>query len=400
MQIALLTADVPRGTGVSPHESAPLLAGQTILQHQLELVLGAGCDKVICLAERQPFEIEALRQRCAHARVPLRLLHRPQELSALVAASDRLLVVGANVLIDAENILQNANKAQFVLALPAEQAIELGFERIDANRAWAGVMLLPGTLVEQLHQLPGDIDSASALLRIALMSGVSINELSARLLADGTLIRPSSTAELQAVETERISRLAEAVRFTAPARAVVERLTIRMAPRILALPYSVTGISILIGCIMLLSVLAAYAGVVAVALSAAAFAYGGIAALRIIRRVAGQGRRRAHADRLGAGMDAASDLVLVFVLASPDAVGLGAGASWFAPLVLLGLLRLAQSHLSGAAALLVSDRVLLTGLLLLTELAGFLDAAVMLLAAATLALLFANETGARDITTT
>ena len=400
MQIALLTADISRSIGVPALESASLIAGQTILQHQLDVVLGAGCDRVICLVERQPFEIEALRQRCARAGVPLRLLHRPQELSALVAAADRLLVIGANVLIDAEYVPHDLDKAPSVLALPAEQAVALGFERIDAKRAWAGVMLLPGTLIEKLHQLPGDIDAASALLRIALMSGVPTKELPARLLTEGSLIRPRSAAELQAVESERISRLAKPVGFAAPLRAVVERLTIRTAPRVLASSYSVTGISVLIACILLLSMLAAQAHSITLALAGTALAYGAIIGLRIIRRVAGRIKRHSRGYSLEAGMEGASDLVLLFVLASANAAGLDAGVSWFAPIVFLGLLRLAQSHLSGPAALVASDRVLLTVLLLFAQLTGVLEAAVMLLASATLALLFAYETRATDITTT
>jgi hypothetical protein len=311
-----------------------------------------------------------------------------------------LLVIGPNVLTDTEYVPHNADTALLVLAVPAEEAIALGFERIDAKRAWAGVMLLPGTLVEKLHQLPGDVDPASALLRIALMSGVPIKELPARLLTEGSLVRPRSAAELQALESDRISRLAEPVSFGAPLRAVVERLTIRTAPRVLASSYSVTGIGILIGCVLLLSTLAARGRSIALALCGMALAYGVIIGLRIIRRVAGRIGRRSRADGLEIWMDAASDLVLVFVLASANSAGLNAGASWFAPVVFLGLLRLAQSHLSAPAALVASDRVLLTGLLLFAQFFGVLDAAVMLLASATLALLFAYETRARDITTT
>lgn len=400
MQIALLTADIAAGVAANARDVAPLYAGRTVLQHQLELALDLGCERVICFSERPPDELESLRQRCSRAGVPLRLLHRPQELSALVAATDRLLVLACNVLLDEGIVATAAKSSHFVLAVPAYPAVSKGFERIDATRAWAGLMVLPGTAVEELHHLPSDIDPASAMLRVALMRKVPLRELPVRTLSDGSINFPRSAAELQAAEHDRIGRMARPASFAAPMRAVIERLAIRVAPQVLSRSYGKLFLPLAIAAALLLTGLLACIHAPGWAIFALALAYGVITGLRIIRRVGGSDGRSALRDRLTEGFEVAGDLLLIAVLATADELGPGAAENLFAPLILIGLLRLAQRHRSSHHAITASDRVLLTSVLLLAHGAAVLIPVVMLLSLGLLALLFVYETDARDITTT
>lgn len=400
MQIALITADAAPGGTAPTCDGALLYAGATVLQHQLEVALELGCERVIYFAERPPGDLEKLRRRCSRAGVPLRLLHRPQELSALVAATDRLLVFACNILLDRETVANAAKLPHFVLAVPADPAVARGFERIDATRAWAGLMSLPGTAVEELHRLPSDINPASAMLRIALMRKAQLFELPAGALTDGSLILPRNAAELQAAELERIGRMARPASFAAPIRAVVERAAIRAAPHLLSRSFGKLVLPMVVAAALLLTGLSAYLRAPGWALFALAVAYGANTGQRILRRVAGSGRRSARGDNVPKVFEIAGDLMLIAVLATVEEAGLGAPASLFAPLILVGLLRLAQRHPSADRAIAASDRVLLVSVLMLAHTAGMLVPAVMLLSLGLLALLFVYETGARDITTT
>lgn len=399
MQIALITADPLLFEDVPERGGMLLIAGRSILHHQIELVLAAGCERVICIAERQPAGYEQLRQVCAQAGAHLRLLHRPQELSALVSASDRLLVIARNVLVE-QGLTPTAGDGRFAIStLPADPAVAMGFERIDATRAWAGVMLVPANLVEELHQLPGDIDPVSALLRIALMAGTPMAELPVSSLSRQAISLPRDAVEVRRIESERISRLAEPVGFSAPARAVVERLAVRAAPRLLATSYGITGLAGAVGAMFLLALLIGQAGSSGLALIAAAIGFAGLMAMTILRRVGrGAGYRR-RPDRLDFTTGVLGDLVLIGVLATGVSDRALTSTAWFAPLMLLGLLRLAHDRLPQCYATTASDRVLLAGALLAAHFVGALALTVMLLSLVILASLFVYGTGPTEITT-
>ena len=94
-------------------------------------------------------------------------------LSGLVTANDELLVVGEGLVAAVPDALEAIGGTPVILVLPAETAVPQGFERIDLNQAAAGLMLLPGRLVERLNDLPADAEPASALLRIGLQAGIA-----------------------------------------------------------------------------------------------------------------------------------------------------------------------------------------------------------------------------------
>lgn len=399
MQIALVTADPPLFENVPERSGIPLIAGRSILHHQIELALAAGCERIICIAERQPPGYEQLRQVCTQAGAHLRLLHRPQELSALVSASDRMLVIARNVLAERELMPRTGEGRMAISTLPADPAVAMGFERIDASRAWAGVMLVPGRLVEELHQLPGDIDPASALLRIALMTGIPMTELPINALSRHAISLPRDAVEVRRIESDRISRLAGPVGFAAPARAVVERLAVRAAPRLLATSYGIAGLTAAAGAMFLLAVLVGQAGSTGLALIAAIIGFAGSMALTIVRRIADGAGYRQRSERLAFTVMALGDLALISVLVAAIGTSALALTAWFAPLMLLGLLRLAQDRLPVRYAVTASDRILLAGILLLAHVVGVLASAVMILSVVILAALYVYETRLTEIKT-
>ncbi|WP_245892314.1 hypothetical protein [Novosphingobium guangzhouense] len=125
------------------------------------------------------------------------------QLAGLVTAGDELVVISEGLFSDptaAAALLEG--RAPVVLVQPVEGALAAGFERIDINRATAGLMRVPGALVERLHELPMDVDAVSALTRIALQSGIAMREVPATTRAGSGWRMVRSEAEAYALEDE------------------------------------------------------------------------------------------------------------------------------------------------------------------------------------------------------
>jgi len=101
----------------------------------------------------------------------------PSELSGLITAKDEILAFSEGLLPDHTSALELLAAGRGVFVQPIEGGLAAGFERIDINHASAGLLLIPGRLVEELVQLPVDCTIPSALTRIALQAGVAMREL-------------------------------------------------------------------------------------------------------------------------------------------------------------------------------------------------------------------------------
>lgn len=175
------------------------------------MALALDCQRVICLARGTTPEIIALQHDAEDAGLQFTIATGPGQLAGLVTAADELIVMAEGLFADpAQAVALLEGRAPVVLVQPVEGALAAGFERIDINRAGAGLMRVPGHLVERLHELPIDCDSGSALTRIALQSGIAMREVpaAARGGAGWRMIR--SEAEAYALENEWLrSRFAD-----------------------------------------------------------------------------------------------------------------------------------------------------------------------------------------------
>lgn len=220
MRIALLAMTEP-ASAAQPFPRAFLrVAGASLAQHQLGLALALDCQRVICMARGTSPEIIALQHAAEDAGLQFAIVTGPRQLAGLVTVADELMVVSEGLFVDASNAVPLLEgRSPVVLVQPIEGAVAAGYERIDINRASAGLMRIPGQLLERLHELPGDCDIASALTRIALQSGVEMREVpvTARAGSDWRMIR--SEAEAFALESEWLhARFANGA--TSPGRAV------------------------------------------------------------------------------------------------------------------------------------------------------------------------------------
>ena len=374
----------PAGAGQALPRSFLRVAGASVAQHQLGLALALDCQRVICLARGTSPELIEVQHAAEDAGLQFYIATDARQLSGLVTANDELMVVGEGLFVDPGNVVPLfEGRAPLVLVLPVEGALVAGFERIDLNRAAAGLMRGPGQLVERLHELPADCDIPSALTRVALQSGVRMQEVppAARAGAGWRLIRTET--EAYAVENEWLNEQFSDTGRSSPGRAIARFATITFGSSLLHAGNASNAASLAVLAVLVLASGLGWFGVVWVGFICAAIAWLTVEAVRLLRL----------AERQATGQlppaitrsDALAWLVdVVFALLCLAGIPRMAGESvlsWiFPPAMLLLLLALAPSLLTGAAAAWIRDRALLGALLALAAALGQLETMIELLA--------------------
>ncbi|QKG71650.1 hypothetical protein [Erythrobacter mangrovi] len=354
------------------HTRAPFrqFAGSRIIERQIDLALAAGCETIACLVEGIGREVIEAQRRAERGGARFIALQEPRPLSGLVTAADELFVLASGALPDEGAVLRYTARPA-VLVFPAQDAVSKGYERIDAEFAWSGAMLTLGANVERLSELPPDADVISALLRIALQSGVRIQPLEKRLLEEGLWHLSPNEGALSEREARWITSHAAPAPFTAPGLAIAERMGTRLARDILGgrsarVPAIAAGLS---------GVLALSLGILGYPL--ASFGFGALMAMlgvagETVERIAQAGQIGARRSALAKTIDWMLDpiLAILIALASPE------DTEWlrlFVPAVLFGLLRLAQHRGGGKWRESYRDRVALAILMVPAAFVGIVQ---------------------------
>ncbi|HKT86287.1 MAG TPA: hypothetical protein VJQ77_09405 [Novosphingobium sp.] len=373
----------PAGAGQALPRSFLRVGGASVAQHQLGLALALDCQRVICLARGTSPELIEVQHAAEDAGLQFHIATHARQLSGLVTATDELLVVGEGLFVDPGNVMPLfEGRTPVVLVLPAEGALAAGFERIDLNRAAAGLVRVPGQLVERLHELPTDCDISSALTRIALQSGVKMREVppAARAGTGWRLIR--NETEAYAVENEWLNEQFSNGR-SSPGRAIARFATITFGSSLLHAGNASNAASVAVLAVLVLAAGLGWFGVVWAGFLCAAIAWLTVEAVRLLRLAERQAMGQlppaiTRSDALGWLVDAAFGMLS---LAGMPRMPGEAFLSWiFPPAMLLMLLVLVPSLLAGTAATWIRDRALLGALLALAAALGQLEIMIELLA--------------------
>lgn len=385
MRVALLST-LDRSTN-SAGLRAPFrqFAGSRIIDRQIDLALAAGCEAIACLVDGIGREVVEAQRRAEQAGARFIAMQQSRGLSGLVSASDEVFVMSAGVL-PAEDVVLRHLAHPVVLAFPADDAVPRGYERLDLEFAWSGVLLAPGSTIERLAAMPEDSDTISTLLRIALQSGVKIYPVEKRLLDEGQWHLDPSHEDLAERERQWIATHAAPAAYTAPGLAVAERIGSRLARDTLG----TRGVR-------LPGIAAAICGAGALGLAAIGFAVpalglglvtAGLAAVgHTVDRIARAGQFAPRSAPLAKTIDWAIDplLAVLVAAASPEDTG------WlrlFVPVVLFALLRLGASLRRDRWKDTYDDRIAVTALLLPCAFFGFVQPAAAILALIALVSLF------------
>lgn len=357
------------------------MAGRPVIQHQLDIALAFGCDRLVCMVRSLDPEVIALQHRAELAGVLFNTVSSPRDLSALVTAADEVVVLQEGLLAETARAHTLLEQGSGVFVQPIEAGLAAGFERIDINNASAGMLRIPGRLIEALVQLPPDSDVPSALTRIALQSGVSLRDVpvEARTGAQWRII--ASEDEAHAIERDWIAhRLGEAP-LASPGRWIARRAVLAFGS---ALLHAGNASRVMSAGLLVMLALALAAGWLG--FSAFGFVFGALAWICLrcaakLKRLERPASRDSNDLRLGEIVPGwGFDLVLVALIhwAAPPLAGTSPVLALAMPITFLLLVRLAglQPNLPGAAT--ISDRTVLSLLLAGFAAIGLIEWAVAL----------------------
>lgn len=361
------------------------LAGRSVLARQVDLLRAFGCDKILCLCESADGEVLRAQQAVEAAGGTFQALRGFLHLPALVRAEDELVILADGLLPDPALVQRMfaecpPSTPRFVACLPSDSPLVArypdDFERVDAARHWAGLLVMRGAAVQHLADFPPDADAISLLLRLALQAGTPCRELPGGTPAPEAWLLANDETALAAQEQSLITRAAGQIDWRRPSAAIAGLAARALAPGglengpLLAMLGSAT-----LGLAGLASAAWGWAasGLALAALGALVAALcGALAAIK--RELLGQGTPPEQIALLGLAVDTASAVTLLLAL-SP--------AGSLAPLavlgpVLIGLARLTAQTIPFASQAVLTDRGLLLALLALSAAFGLLPHAAAL----------------------
>jgi hypothetical protein len=401
LRIALLSAlaDPHGGSATSPGERPAFrrFAGKSVLAHQIDCAAHLGCTRILCLASGIGPDLGAAKSYSERAGLRVDVVDSLARLAAQVSTDDEVVVIADGVLPDRNAMVEALAQRAGVLAFPEDPALALGFERLDATRAWSGVLRTRGDAVARLADLPPDSDMASALLRISLQLGVSVSELGTTPLEERTWQRRADRQAGPEIEWRWITRQVSPAPFIAPGLALAERIGLRWAHdagggRWARVPHVVAAIA---GALAILALLAGWplAGLLVVLGGSAALAIAGmfdrVEALGARPRAAGPLMRIAGLLRDGLMVVALAGLLLL----------VPGWLSWLLPVLLLGVLHLGELSAPERLRALFGDRILQVALLAGAAYWGWTTVALAMLTMVGLAaLLWTSRSAAARLT--
>lgn len=379
MRIALLSAlaDPHGATATSPGERPAFrrFAGKSVLAHQVDCAAHLGCTRILCLAAGMGPDLGAAKSYAERAGLRVDIVDTLPRLASQVSADDEIVAIADGVLPDRNALIDAIAQRAGVLAFPQEPALTLGFERLDATRAWSGVLKTRGDAVARLADMPADSDMASSLLRIALQLGTGIVELDVAPLEERTWQRRVDRRAGPDIEWRWITRQVRPAPFVAPGLALAERIGLRWAHdtaggRWARAPHVVTAVA---GALTILALLVGWPLGALLSLFATSVS---IAISSIFDRVEALGARPRDRGSLTTvagwfrdGLVAVALSQLVFVVPS--------WLAWLLPIIMLAVLHLGEISAPPRFRTMFGDRILLLMILIAASYWSWTAAAIV-----------------------
>lgn len=344
------------------------LGGRALIAWQMDLAKALDCERLLVLSEGDTAIQAKVDELAQSAGMDIEYIGGPRHLLGKVTADQDILVLADGLLVDPELALASLGKGRAVATLPDYPAVEHGFERIDPQYAWAGLLLMKGQAAEQLAEMPADGDTVSLLLRLALQHGTRRIELDEMHLGTGEILLARTPENLEIREKSLLDHSRSKTNWQAPGEAVAAHIARALAPDALARgPHFSLGLGI---ALMSGALIASYfdnllPGFVLLALGVFAIAIS--QALRYLRaRLHGQLANRRLSMFINAMVDASFVMALAFASGETSLIG-----AIFVPAMLIGLWRMAAALSAPGIRPFWRDRTVLAVVLLL--LVSFLD---------------------------
>ncbi|MGB7407842.1 MAG: hypothetical protein WA908_05000 [Pontixanthobacter sp.] len=357
------------------------VGGRMVAEYQLDIARDLGCGHIIWLREPEEALPRTVVETARSASIPSSKIAMPGELVGIISGDDELIFI-ADGLFTGSADLQDLDSPR-ILTFDAEWGVPAGFERIDRTESWAGVMLLPGRLVNELLTLPDDIDIMSGLLRIALQNGVPCSRVPDEnaVRKEWRLVRNlDDTAKMTALVAQRMTADATALmpikwaakhsaswllsRWSQPARTV--RLAIGLSATLMLAAIVLTAFGRVVGALIFI-LTSIFIASSAVALTRASYAVPRRSNLLCLHQLI-------------------IDCVLIAIIVVGAAEG-EATHGLFAALVFVGLVRVLEAGEPHSAATFACERGTIAAILLTFAAPGFLTLGVQAYAVSLIILL-------------
>lgn len=200
---------IPARGEANSETDMPMIGGRSLASHQLDFALACGAGQVVALGDGSSATALALRHQAEAADLQFSIASGPHSLAGIIRDEDWALVMQEGLLAlnsSAIAAVRNAD-GERVLTLSSGAGTHAGFERIDLERAWAGLMLLDAKRMEGLLSLPEDCDPFPALLRIALQARLPEVQLRERALSDGSWVKVRPDSDMISIEEAWLARV-------------------------------------------------------------------------------------------------------------------------------------------------------------------------------------------------
>lgn len=207
------------------------VGGQSILSRQVTFALNSGCERIICLVDNLSPEIVDIQHRVERAGAVFHAVRSVINLSGMVSIADDLMVISDGLAFDTDIAAAHIGPHRSILTIAADPAVNSGFERLDRDRAWAGIMVIAGALVEQLAEMPSDIDPQSSLLRLALQNGTGCVAVSEKAVTDSHWVLAVSAKLAAEFETRWLQDRIEVASLIAPTYSLADQAAIAVTKK-------------------------------------------------------------------------------------------------------------------------------------------------------------------------
>jgi multisubunit Na+/H+ antiporter MnhB subunit len=174
-------------------------------------------------------------------------------LPALLRGEDELVIFGDGLLIESnwacdaliEPQGHGLRKTVFCIASdhPFSAQFPEDFERVDAEKCWAGLLAMRAAPAQQLADFPGDGDAVSLLLRLALQAHTPCSILSKDEIERAQFVLADRPASLRARELALVHSSGNTDLWSGPGLWAAERIARLLSPRAFGLFNSLSAVA-------------------------------------------------------------------------------------------------------------------------------------------------------------
>lgn len=146
------------------------LAGRSLLEHQVRRAIAAGAQHAVVLVERVPPALTEAIERLRSDRIAVEISRDPADAADRFHAEEKILLVADGLIATPAWYESMAAQTAPAVLTVSDLPENARFERIDAERRWAGLALTDRKTLSDTADMLGDWDMQSTLMRRIVQS--------------------------------------------------------------------------------------------------------------------------------------------------------------------------------------------------------------------------------------